>query len=143
MAAQRISSSAPQMHNRTSTIFQYFLAARYLVTSVSSGQKAKMRQKAHLFRSATGPVRHSITPGPPKGDPLPASVVQGVIQRNFRVQYLRNRAARFGFIDDLVEGRLINAWQRDGAGQCHFGDGKAVAFLSSDTSAVVSMLSGG
>jgi hypothetical protein len=55
MAAQRISSSPPQMHNRTSTIFQYFLAARYLVTSVSSVQKAKMRQKAHLFRSVTGP----------------------------------------------------------------------------------------
>jgi len=55
MAAQRISSSAPQMHNKTSTIFQYFLAARYLVTSVSPNQKAKMRQKAHLFRSATGP----------------------------------------------------------------------------------------
>jgi|GEM_PF-1452061 len=55
MAAQRMSNSAPQMHIRTSTIFPYFLAARYLVTSVSPNQKAKMRQKAHLFRSVTGP----------------------------------------------------------------------------------------
>jgi hypothetical protein len=37
------------------------------------------------------------------------------------LRHLRNRATRFGFIDDLIEGRFINAWQRNGAGQRYFG----------------------
>jgi len=75
-----------------------------------------MRHKAHLIRSAAGPVLRSITPRPQKGDRWTASVIQGVVQRDFRIQHLRNRATRFGFIDDLIEGRFINAWQRNGAG---------------------------
>jgi len=117
------------MHSRTNTIFQYFLAARYLVTSVSPLSESEDAPEGASVPVSNRTGRHSITSGPPKGDPLPASIVQGVIQRNFRVQYLRNRAARFGFVDDFVEGRLINARQRNRAGQRHFSDGKAVAFF--------------
>ena len=106
-------------------------------------QKAKMRHKAHLIRSAAGPVLRSITPRPQKGDRWTASVIQGVIQRDFRIQHLRNRATRFGFIDDLIESRFINAWQRNSAGQRYLVMAKPSPFLSSETSAVVSILSGG
>ena len=100
-----------------------------LVSSLSDCQKMKNAPEGALVPVPTGPKVQSITPGPPCGDPRHSSIVQSVIQRNFRVQQLRNRAARFGFIDDLIKGGLINTGQRDGTGQRHFSDGKAVAFL--------------
>ena len=45
---------------------------------------------------------------------------QLVIQRNFRFQYLRDRASCFCFLDDAVKGRGINTRHRNFTLQCDF-----------------------
>lgn len=64
---------------------------------------------------------------------------QLVIKRNFRFQYLRNRASCFCFLDDAVKGRGINTRHRNFTLQCDFRNRKTASTLSSNTSAVVSI----
>ncbi len=64
---------------------------------------------------------------------------QLVIKRNFRFQYLRNRASCFCFLDDAVKGRGINTSTATSLFSAIFVIAKPASTLSSDTSAVVSI----
>lgn len=99
---------APQISSKTSRLFRVCLPKRVCHLRVLL-HNAKMRPKAHLGKARFASASR-------KSDAGPQSVVQGVIQRNFSIQHLRNRAARFGFVDDLIKGIVINTWQRNGAG---------------------------
>ncbi len=58
---------------------------------------------------------------------------QLVIQRNFRFQYLRNRASCFCFLDNAVKGGGINTRHRNFALQCDFSNRKTgIHFIQRD-----------
>lgn len=66
-------------------------------------------------------------------------LIERVIQRDFRVQQLGNRAAGFRFLNNAIELLRVNARDSNLALQCDLRNGETALFLSSDTSAVVSM----